>query len=590
MRLHLGEWRVEWGSKLQVSQEQRREPLDFSLQWEDGEGLPYWTALGLQLHAPFGLDDALGEDMPIGVAYARDVEMFEAGKYPTRKLRASPRWQAEFAAHRHTGETWVVLTREGQPVAGAMVVVNFLLGQEDQVLYDQMVADLQREDPGFARTGDEGAITGRSERNLGALGQLGARWEALRRAYRDLESALPPILANPRDSLTYSQTTIELRRRGASRDLAGAIPTPGTGWTYNREGTALLPQRMTLRHAQSRLDIPANRYVRDTVELLVGEARGIERAAGGRASELQALWSDPRLPYRWWGERVREVLASYSALASDAARLRRRCLEGWVRESFLAHVTPAAPRATDLVWRDNPYYRRVRRVRARLEDELRRAQDMLYSDAVMPTLTVNQTYELWLAMITLRTLCAPGIGCKLVKKGGRPVGMNAPGSYLLNRGSDAELLSPTGKRLVLRFDMAYPVAGTGPVQYGVDRAFWREAKRRPDLAIEVWDDKMRAQVPRIIILDATWSMVFDAHAAKYLYRETIRDFTRADDNGKPARPVIASWVVYPGDASTADYEEDYRTGRLPLTPGPGAGATLAPYLTEMLKRTGALPE
>ena len=150
--------------------------------------------------------------------------------------------------------------------------------------------------------------------------------------------------------------------------------------------------------------------------------------------------------------------------------------------------------------------------------------------------------------------------------------------------------------MVVRFDMEYPsvwadadlVRDGRPVRYGVDRRIWAGAKGRPDLAIEVWDDQHAAEVPRIVVLDATWSGRLDNQAAKFLYREAIRDFTRYEPSGKPARPVVASWAVYPGPPEEADYEEDFRTGRLPLDPTPDAAEVLAPYLERMLALAGAL--
>jgi hypothetical protein len=46
-------------------------------------------------------------------------------------------------------------------------------------------------------------------------------------------------------------------------------------------------------------------------------------------------------------------------------------------------------------------------------------------------------------------------------------------------------------------------------------------------------------------------------------------------------------VVYPGSAEAADYEDDYRTGLLPLDPGPGAEEVLTEYLGPLLRLAGA---
>ncbi len=41
-------------------------------------------------------------------------------------------------------------------------------------------------------------------------------------------------------------------------------------------------------------------------------------------------------------------------------------------------------------------------------------------------------------------------------------------------------------------------------------------------------------------------------------------------SGKPDCPVVASRVGFPGEPEDADYQEDDRTGRLPLRPTPGS--------------------
>jgi hypothetical protein len=192
----------------------------------------------------------------------------------------------------------------------------------------------------------------------------------------------------------------------------------------------------------------------------------------------------------------------------------------------------------------------------------------------------------------LTSLCTT-FGCRLLSKGGRAVPETGAGErYRLNRGSRAELRAPAGRRVVLRFDQEYPAVTTDADvrrhPYGVDRRRWSQAKGRPDLALEVWDDEGRAAVPRIVVWDATWSRHQETQVTKYLYRESIRDFTRLGVSGQPDRPVVASWVVYPGAAEAADYEDDYRTGLLPLDPGPGAETVLADYLGPLLRLAGAL--
>jgi hypothetical protein len=280
-------------------------------------------------------------------------------------------------------------------------------------------------------------------------------------------------------------------------------------------------------------------------------------------------------------------------VAASAGHLRRRVATSWLQHPVLRDLQAQPPRATDLVWRDNAYYRRVRIIRATLERELRALEDALFVDTTLsPAASINELYELWMVQTVLTSLCTT-FGCRLLSKGGREVPEGtAAARYRLNRGSRAELRAPSGRRVVVRFDQEYPAVYTdGDVRrhrYGVDRRRWPQAKGRPDLALEVWDDEARAAVPRIVVWDATWSRHQETQVTKYLYRESIRDFTRLGASGQPARPVVASWVVYPGPAEGADYEDDYRTGLLPLDPGPGAEAVLAQYLGSLLVLAGAM--
>jgi hypothetical protein len=351
-----------------------------------------------------------------------------------------------------------------------------------------------------------------------------------------------------------------------------------------------VPERLLLRPVQATRDVPANRYVRDTLERLVEEVRALEKAAGQQAAAYRQRAATARHP-RWRG-RLDERAGRLAALATSAGHLRRRITESWLEHPVLRDLVAAPPRATDLVWRDNAYYRRVRIIRATLERELRAQEDALFVDTTLsPAASINELYELWVVQSALSSLCTH-FGCRLLSKGGRPVPeAGAAERYRLNRGSRAELRAPSGRRVVLRFDQEYPAVYTDADlrrhPYGVDRRRWPQAKGRPDLALEVWDDEARAAVPRIVVWDATWSRHQETQVTKYLYRESIRDFTRLGASGQPDRPVVASWVVYPGAAVDADYEDDYRTGLLPLDPGPGAETVLADYLGPLLRLAGA---
>ncbi|MGI8586437.1 MAG: hypothetical protein ACR2M0_01930 [Chloroflexia bacterium] len=576
---------VAWGSEVELA---AGAPPALSLHC--GPDVPRGgAALGLQLDV-----DADPEDLPSGyraVVGGEPVGM-ESLSWGVRSARRE--WQQQFAARRYVGETLVMLTEHGQPVAGAEILLRFRLDDADQARYDYMRAALSAQDRRAVR--ELGGIVALRGGEAGATprSRLEARWDAIRKAHEGLGPALRPILSSPHTALSYAHDTIEWSEQMGAADLSGSSPAPGTPWMRvpARAGLAVtrLPRRFTRPHVELRYDVPANRYVRDTVDLLINEARSLERDAGKLAEDIQTRLAGATHRHR--RERLERALDRCRNLAAGAHRLRQRSVASWLTTGFLGSVRPAKPSATDLVWRDNTYYRRVRLIRHVLDAELRAAEDaLLDNDMVTPYASINELYELWMTMLLLDTLCTR-LDCRLLAKGGRPVvaAPDAQPSYLLNRGSSAELRAPSGKRLVVRFDQEYPALTVEsdyrqrarPPAYGVDRRVWAAAKGRPDIALEVWDDASEVRVPKIIVCDVTWSVRLDTQVTKFLYREAIRDFTTTGASGQPGRPVVASWVVYPGAPAEVDYEDDYRTGRLPLAPDAGAGAALAGYLEPLL--------
>ena len=96
------------------------------------------------------------------------------------------------------------------------------------------------------------------------------------------------------------------------------------------------------------------------------------------------------------------------------------------------------------------------------------------------------------------------------------------------------------------------------------------------------------RVPKIIVLDATYSRDSRTLYAKYQYRDSIRDFTRTDtQSSTPARPVVAAWVIYPDYPNRLEHDE-FRFGQLPLQPGPQACDQLTVVLRRLLFLAGAL--
>jgi hypothetical protein len=570
-------------------------PLALTLHWSPTLVVAPGT-LGLELYLP---PDRVEPDAVEDIALVVQLDPPSGGM-----RQANREWVRQFAGQRTCGETILALTHEGRPVAGAECLLRFELTPADQARYDYMAAALGT---GTAAQGPQ--VIGqelRAEQRQPGL-ELEARWARIRTAYEQLAQALPPILSSPQQELRRTVRLVDWSASAAGTPLlaggvpapgtpllAGSVPAPGTPWRQvpGASGPAgrRVPERLLLRPVQATHDVPANRYVRDTLERLGEEVRALEKGAQQQAEQYQQRATLTRHP-RWRG-RLEERAGRYAGLAGSAGHLRRRVADNWLRHPVLRDLRAAPPRATDLVWRDNVYYRRVRIIRATLERELRALEDALFVDtALSPAASINELYELWMVRTVLMSLCTT-FGCRLLSKGGRAVPESGAAGYRLNRGSRAELRAPSGRRVVLRFDQEYPAVYTdGDVRrhpYGVDRRRWGQAKGRPDLALEVWDDEARSVVPRIVVWDATWSRHQETQVTKYLYRESIRDFTRLGASGQPDRPVVASWVVYPGPVEEADYEDDYRTGLLPLDPGPGAETVLADYLRPLLRLAGAM--
>ncbi len=573
---------VAWGDELTLP---AATPLALALRCEPSV-TQHGGTLGLRLEP----DSESEVERAGGQAPWLAVPLEVAG--PHRRA-APPWWQQEFAGQRRPGDLLVLLTWRGGTVDGAEVLIHFQLDPADQQRYEYMRAVLSGQDERVLR--DPNSVIAGSNQNAPTTPhtRLEARWTAVRKAHEGLTGALQPILSSPQTRLSHAIETLEWSAQTGSRALAGAGPAPGTPWMAAPPGSGLafsrLPQRLVRPYAEIRHDVPANRYVRHTIDLLISEARAVEHEAADRAAEIAGRLKGPLHGRR--RERLEAAAGDYRRIAAGAGRLRRHCVNDWLGRSFLGTLRPASPQATDLVWRDNTYYRRVRYIRRILEAELRSTEDaLLNSDVATPTISINVMYELWTAMLLLETLCT-GFGCRLLRKGGYAVAPTAAPNYLLNRGSSAELRAPSGKRLVLRFDLEYPAwrdPHSPPPAYGVDRRTQTQAKGRPDLALEVWDDETHTRVPRIITCDVTWSERLDTQVTKFLYRESIRDFTTTGTSGRPARPVLGSWVIYPGPPDDIDYEDDYRTGRLPLDPSAEAGTLLAVTLDPLLRLAGAL--
>jgi hypothetical protein len=589
VQLRLGARLLAWGGEHEVI---LGWPMDLTLNWNPAR-LPYNSALGLTFQLPPDPEDPMPASRD-HEAWSLRMQLVAPGK-----LAASQEWH-QFAVQRYTGETLLMLTQYGQPIKEAHCLLRFTLSEEDQNRYDYMIEALGAENLYVVHA--EGGVVGRvsSAFGLSPTGRLETRWAALQKAHEQLASSLPPILASPHAALQHAQKIVEWSEHMPLHALRGATPASGTSWMaafVDTAGAAThLPRRFALRTVEERPDTPANRYVRNTIDLIISEARNVEKDAAERTGKALARLEDILHPR--WRQWLEGSITHYERIAEAAKHIRKHSAQAWLSSGVMKDMPSAIPRTTDLVWRDNAYYRRIRTIRDNLERELKAADNAIYTnDKVTPAASINSIYELWLAMILLKTLNTT-LRCDLLKWGGRAVFAKPTRSptYLPNRGSCVELRAPSGQRLVLRFDMEYASkwldseidSQKGAIPYGVDRRLWPNAKGRPDLALEVWNDEPDSRVPQIAIFDATWSSRLDTRLVKFLYRESIRDFTRHGISGKPARPVVAAWVVYPGPIAEADHEDDYSMGQLPLDPGPNAEATLAEYLKHMPALSSAL--
>ena len=221
-------------------------------------------------------------------------------------------------------------------------------------------------------------------------------------------------------------------------------------------------------------------------------------------------------------------------------------------------------------------------------------------------------YEYCVTVVILQTMVEKH-GFTVVAKEGKPVNnltSKIRFNYILQSGSSMELVSPLGRRVVIYYDREYrSFSGYRPARdyaYSADDYDALDAeelggpsyygyyappglgstKRKPDIAIEVFEEGER--VPKIIVMDATYSRDRRTLYAKYEYRDSIRDFTKTDAQSNTlARPVVAAWAVYPDDPNRLEHDE-FRYGQLPLQPSPRATDQLAAILRQLLRLAGAL--
>ena len=384
------------------------------------------------------------------------------------------------------------------------------------------------------------------------------------------------------------------------------------------DDSRVVPTRLPRVRLDPSFDTYENRFVKALCLKMVRLAHDVN---GQLVAEIETATRTMRSGSKRQSAALQLRIAAQTTQRDDLAAC-RQWIADTIRNSFLTDVGTLPRRRLSTVLQENRFYRQIRIIATELERDFvasastvagldRRGQAVRLS-------SVNRLYEYWVVVVTLQAL-VERLGFTVVAKEGRPIGgegligkqARRQFNYVLQNGATMELRSTNGKRVVIHYDRVYPQAGEGigadgapvTVEYGYYNAKGRfaAAKQQPDIAIEVFEPDER--VPRIIILDATYSRDQRTLYAKYQYRDTIRDFTRRDELATalgaglrddtqpepfiPARPVVAAWVVYPENFAQLEHDE-YRYGQLPLQPGPAALDQMAAILTPLLRLARAI--
>ncbi|HEX2913880.1 MAG TPA: DUF2357 domain-containing protein [Chloroflexia bacterium] len=377
-------------------------------------------------------------------------------------------------------------------------------------------------------------------------------------------------------------------------------------------GVRVLPQRVPLPRLEESFDTYENRFLKMTLKKLVALSRLVEQQL---QQEIQTAKREQNRSSRTRALALAARIKTNEEYTRHLERMLLR-LEEVLLTKFLAEVGPLGPRRASVVLRENRYYRQIRQIERDIDDEVDLVSSTVSLEQANRSVrlsSVNQLYEYWVTVVVLQTMVEK-LGFTVVAKEGKPVNTIATKgrfNYILQSGSSMELISPLGKRVLVYYDreyQSYQGFRNSPDYYSSENDFEQESnnefglnpiyygyyapvsmgstKRRPDIAIEVFAESER--VPKIIVMDATYSRDRRTLYAKYEYRDSIRDFTKTDaQSGTLARPVVAAWAVYPDDPTRLEHDE-FRYGQLPLQPSPRATELLTTILRQLLHIAGAL--
>lgn len=378
----------------------------------------------------------------------------------------------------------------------------------------------------------------------------------------------------------------------------------------------VLPNTVPLPNLDESFDTYENRFLKLTLKKLIALTKVVQQQL-----DLE-IWTARQELNR--SSRTKSLVLTTHIKTNEQfiktlVQMRAR-LEKSISGTFLAPLGTLGPRRTSVVLRENRYYRQIRQIASEIEEDLDLVNSTVGLEQQNKNVrlsSINQLYEYWVTVIMLQTMVEK-LGFTVVAKEGKPVNNLANKTrfnYILQSGGSMELVSPLGKRVMVYYDREYrnyqnqpnnntfddfkddndfeyeshsSTGQSGPIYYGYYEppGSVGSTKRRPDIAIEVFGENER--VPKIIILDATYSKDRRTLYAKYEYRDSIRDFTKTDaQSGTLARPVIAAWAVYPEDIRYLEHDE-FRYGQLPLQPNHKASDQIMTILRQLLKLAGAL--
>jgi Domain of unknown function (DUF2357)/PD-(D/E)XK nuclease superfamily len=554
---------------------------------------------------------------------------------PTNKV-ATGEWMRQMQEEQYAGDSSITLLYRGFPVPGFTATLLFQVTRLAHQHYEYMreVLKEQNEKVLYSEKGRTHELAILS----GAKTAASARYDIVAAHYDRFRSVIPNILDQPHRELREivsklpANNTKSLNYRSlrlAARNGAHWSPLPTTpqvpleelttkavpakaspGYNENWKKTLfeslqkkqsaakptpakVLPTYLPVPQLEEAFDTFENRFLKMTTLKLVDLTKTVEKQL---QEEIQMCETERKRSSRRRGA----LLATRIQVDQKCVlnlRLMRSRLQNILKNSFLERVGKMGMRRTSVVLRENRYYRQIRLIEKDIEVDLNLSASTIgleKTENYVRLSSVNQLYEYWTTVTVLQTMVEK-LGFTALAKDGRPFSPSALSktsryNYILQSGGAMELLSPNGRQVIVHFDREYPngkpdESFSVPYGYFVPYGFG-STKRRPDIAIEVFHEGER--VPKIVVLDATYSRDPRTLYTKYQYRDSIRDFTRTDPmSNTPARPVVAAWVIFPDEPSRLEHDE-FRFGQLPLQPSQNAIDQLVPILRKLLQVAGAL--